>query len=57
MYSPLAKPEDIALLEAHKLKIVEMKAKKASKEELGPAIEELKRLKELCGEVAPTKKK
>jgi hypothetical protein len=57
VYSPLAKPEDIALLEAHKLKIVEMKAKKASKEELGPAIEELKRLKELCGEVAPTKKK
>lgn len=57
MYSPNAKPEDIALLEAHKKKIVDMKAAKASKEELGPAIEELKRLKDLCGEVAPAKKK
>ena len=34
-----------------------MKAAKACKEELGPAIEELKRLKDLCGEVAPAKKK
>ena len=44
------------MLEAHKKKIVEMKASKASKEELGPAIEELKRLKNLCGEVALKKK-
>lgn len=53
VYSPNAKPEDIALLEAHKLKLVAMKAEKAAKADIDVAVTELKRLKELCGEVAP----
>lgn len=50
------RPEDIALLKAQKLKIVEMKTKKISNKELGPAIQELQRLKELCGKVVPKNK-
>jgi len=57
VYSPNAKPEDIALLEAHKLKLVAMKAEKAAKADIDAAVVELKRLKELCGEVPPQKKK
>merc|ERR1711957_52480 len=57
VYSPDAKPEDIALLDAHKLKLVAMKAEKAAKADIDAAVVELKRLKELCGEVPPQKKK
>jgi len=46
--NPNASAEDCALLEVQKAKIVKMKADKASKEDIGVAVVELKRLKAIC---------
>lgn len=51
-----AKPEDLAALEAQKLKVRDLKTAKADADEVTAAVAELKRLKELCGEVDPPKK-
>eukprot|EP00397_Hematodinium_sp_SG-2012_P040401 GEMP01044254.1.p1 GENE.GEMP01044254.1~~GEMP01044254.1.p1 ORF type:complete len:349 (+),score=89.85 GEMP01044254.1:80-1048(+) len=49
-------PEDLAALEAQKLKVRDLKVAKASADDITAAVAELKRLKELCGEVDPPKK-
>lgn len=56
-YSPDAKPEDVAALEALKAKLIQMKKDKAPKADIDVAVVELKRLKTVCGEVPPPKKK
>ena len=38
-------------------KVVELKKQKASKDEIQPALNEMLRLKDVCGEVPPPKKK
>lgn len=46
--NPDASAEDCALLEKQKALIVQMKKDKASKEDITPAVAELKRLKAIC---------
>ena len=46
--NPNASKEDCDALEALKAKIVQMKKDKASKDDITPAVTELKRLKSIC---------
>ena len=54
---PKGTPADHAALDAAKAKVVELKKQKASKDEIQPALNEMLRLKDVCGEVPPPKKK
>lgn len=50
-------PEDQAALAAIKDKVRELKASGAAKEQIEAAVSEMKRLKDVCGEIDPPKKK